>query len=358
MVHRRIPGPLLLESWRSLGWPSLETIVGASSFGPPTVVFSPSTFVPPLRAGAGAATIHDLTFLEQTMAQGEAEGLKQWIARRTGPSYLRWAWHHRIPELDLLLCVSEASARAVRDNLARLPGSPKPRVAVTPLGVDPIFRPQQAEVETSIPYYFHIGGPHPRKDLPTLLSAFGQYLERRVGDPNAEPVLVLAGFADSSGEVAGKIPICLPDWIRTMGPRRLPSHLACVSPRAADRTVTIGYADRQLLVRLYSGARALLFPSIEEGFGLPVLEAMACGCPVITTTTTAVVEHLPAGAVITVAPRQADELARTLLQLDEDPEKLRSLSESGPKAASRFSWQATAEATLEALLSVSRAVSQ
>jgi glycosyltransferase involved in cell wall biosynthesis len=182
-----------------------------------------------------------------------------------------------------------------------------------------------------------------------LLLAYEGLLSAGLTHP---PCLLLAGFPSSPSDALSPIPDPIPGLPRLSG---LPRILAQHYPTAAAHTATLGYVDQATLNLLYSGATALVFPSREEGFGLPVIEALACGCPVLTSTSVAVVEHLPSGFIATVPPGSSADLATAMIDLARGnpltPQNARIL---GPAVAQKFSWDHTAELTFEALASIPR----
>src|SRR5262249_36207446 len=109
----------------------------------------------------------------------------------------------------------------------------------------------------------------------------------------------------------------------------------------------LGYVSRAELPRLYSGATAFVYPSLLEGFGLPVVEAMACGAPVITSNSSALKEVAEDAAVL-VDPSDVRAIANAMGRFALEPAERADFSRKGLKRASEFSWQTTARLTLEA----------
>ena len=117
------------------------------------------------------------------------------------------------------------------------------------------------------------------------------------------------------------------------------------SKRMPDNVITAGYVGDEHLALLYTGALSLVFPSIYEGFGLPVLEAMACGCPVVTTREASLQEVGGEAAAYVQDPQDAEELGLLLTELASSLEKRRSLGQQGLDRAKGFSWERTARLT-------------
>jgi glycosyltransferase involved in cell wall biosynthesis len=177
------------------------------------------------------------------------------------------------------------------------------------------------------PYLLFVGGLEPRKNLPTLLRAFSAL-------PNElRPALVLAG-ASVPWNPEGRI--ALADALE-----RLPAH-------SGGRVILTGYVGDPDRAPLYTGAEALAFPSRYEGFGLPVLEAMACGTPVVTSNVSALPEIAGDDAVL-VDPEDAGSIAEGLRRVLEDEGLRARFRVAGPVRAARFTWDASARRHVEVL---------
>ena len=200
------------------------------------------------------------------------------------------------------------------------------RVAVAPLGVDAAFTPGDDHDDDGVtgvdgPYLVAVGTLQPRKDLATALRAF-----ERCADAGLEHALVVAGARGWRDEA-------------TLASLR--------SSRHAARIHMLGAVDDATVVRALRGADALLFCSRYEGFGLPPLEAMACGTPVIAARAGAVPEVVGDAALL-VAPADVDELAAALLAFAGDPAQQEALRERGLRRAAHFAWERCADRTVAA----------
>ncbi|MGH7255735.1 MAG: glycosyltransferase family 4 protein, partial [Nitrospirales bacterium] len=208
-------------------------------------------------------------------------------------------------------------------------GLPRERIAVIPNGVSEEFRPVSGAVHASelrnrlgIPtdrFILFVGGADPRKNHRTLVKA---YAERAAA--LKECSLVLVG-----------------DAVHTYGDMRA----AAREHRVEDRVVYPGRLPVSDLRLLYSNAAVFVFPSIYEGFGMPVLEAMACGAPVITSNTTALPE-VAGDAALLVNPEDANAMADAILRVVEDEAFRESLRAKGLERAKQFTWERTARETL------------
>lgn len=313
LVRRRIPGPVLLKAWQYLDLPDIETLTQ----GPVDLFHAPATYVPPQRRGVRVTTVHDLYFLEPGAHKAPLGG-----------RYLEWVVRHRLPGLHAILTDAPSVARQVEEMLGHSSGRP---VIPIPLGVDPRFFEPVPESRTAevrarhalppAPFLLSLGGGEVRKNGGRLQAAFRQWRQERC---QSDIFLLRIG---SGGQPTA----------RESGIIELP------------------YVPREDLVVLYRMATALLFPSLHEGFGLPVLEAMACGTPVLTSPTVAVTEYLPPGSVGLCDPTDTDSIAAMLRESLGDPERLAALAAAGPEIAIRFTWEETARQTLQAYEQITQA---
>ena len=204
------------------------------------------------------------------------------------------------------------------------------RIAVIPYAADPAFSPvddPQAVAHVlhkhgvGGEYLLFVGSVEPRKNLAGLVRAAEQWLAAR-----ARRQIVVAGPEG---------------WLNSEVHQ-------LINQRGLDEHVRfLGYVDRDDLRALYTGARAFVYPSFYEGFGFPVLEAMACGCPVITSNTPAV-EEIAAGAAKLVTAGNDEELRRAISEVADDEPVRAELRRLGFERAKRYTWRDTARATLDA----------
>jgi glycosyltransferase involved in cell wall biosynthesis len=266
----------------------------------------------PLRAGLPqVVTVHDLTLL--THPEWHEAGKVR---------YFGWALRRAVAAATRVLCVSATTAADLADRL-EVPGD---RVDVTPLGTDlePASEERVADLRARHgldgPYLLGLGTVEPRKDLPTLVRAFaalaGELPHR----------LVLAGLAGwGSGALAE----------------------AVAASGVADRVLLTGYLPEADKAALFTGADVFAYPSRYEGFGLPVLEAMACGTPVVTTTGGSLPE-VAGDAAWLVDPGDTDALAAALAKLATDPAARQAAAARGRDRAATFTWDRCAAQTVAA----------
>jgi glycosyltransferase involved in cell wall biosynthesis len=172
-------------------------------------------------------------------------------------------------------------------------------------------------------YFLHVGTLHPRKNLALLIDAFDQMVERST--LGSDVSLVLAGQGG---------------WLREGIETKA---------RRSGRVVLPGFVRQQDLAALYSGAIALVFPSLYEGFGLPILEAMSCDTPVICSNASSLPE-VAGDAALLVDPHDRNGLARAMERIYHEPELRKQLIERGRHRTKIFSWDLCARqvmATLE-----------
>ncbi|MDQ6891879.1 MAG: glycosyltransferase family 4 protein [Acidobacteriota bacterium] len=299
-------------SARARRW-GADAILSALTIGP-TVAADPP-FV---------SVVHDLT----------AWTHPQWHAPRTVVGFVP-LWERTVERASRFLCVSETTAREL---VERYPET-RARVRVARNGLDPGFspaaQPAGAEVERTRrqhaggePFVLYLGTLEPRKNVESLILACERLWSKR----RSRPDLVLAGGVG---------------WNSAALFRRIAR-----SPYR-DKIHLVGYASRDMAADLYRAAEAFVYPSLAEGFGLPPLEAMACGTPVVVSTAEALVE-VCGDAALYAPPRDIAELERQIERALEDPETRQRLRAAGPVRAARFTWEAAARSTLAALEEAAR----
>ena len=254
--------------------------------------------VPPAYRGPAVVTVHDLSFERHPGLMRPRDLL---FFRTLVPRSARRA--------DRVLAVSERT----KQDLVERYGIAEDRIVVTPNGVDPIFRPDGGATDRS-PYALFVGGIQPRKDPLGAIEALGLL--------NGDLKLVLVGAEKRGGDQVRAA-------VRRLG--------------LGSRVEFAGHVEPEELAALYRGAACLVFPSRYEGFGLPVLEAMASGTPVVAAATGALPE-IAGDAAVLVEPGDPAALAGGIEQALADRERLVA---AGLERASRFKWADTARRTLD-----------
>ncbi|MCO5187598.1 MAG: glycosyltransferase family 4 protein [Anaerolineae bacterium] len=284
---------------------------------PPDLFFTPAHVIPASYRGPAVATVHDLGYLAFPKMHTRRQRL-----------YLDWSTRHNVRRSRVVL----ADSRATRDDVVRLMAASPEKVAVVYPGKDPTLQrvTDSAEINRVCtrygiiqPYCLHIGTIQPRKNLTRLITAFGQIAAHIPHN------LVLAGKA---GWMADPIRDTLD---------QLPSSLR-------QRIILTGYMADEDKAALLSGAAALLFPSLYEGFGFPVVEAQQCGTPVLCADSSSLPEIAGDGA-LTVNPLDVAALADGIGRIVADTALQANLIAAGQRNVQRFDWQQSAERTLDLL---------
>ncbi|MDQ3947099.1 MAG: glycosyltransferase family 4 protein, partial [Actinomycetota bacterium] len=271
----------------------------------------------PLRlAGPGVVTVHDLTFFEHP----------EWH-ERSKIVFFRRIIRAAVARAAAVVAVSAATAEALSEVLA-----PEAPVLTIPHGVDHgRFHPGPpgdtgdlrtlAGLGVRPPYIAFVGTMEPRKAVPVLVDAFA-----RLAADRPELRLVVAG-RDGWGSEAVRA--------------------AVAGSGVATRVVRVRWVPEPALPALFRQAAAVAYPSLEEGFGLPALEALACGAPLVTTAGSPM-EAVAGEAALVVPPGNAGALAWALRRVLDDAGMDTRLRRAGPEAASTYTWEASAKAHLEA----------
>lgn len=226
---------------------------------------------------------------------------------------------------DMIIADSECTKR---DIIKHLKISPE-KIRVIYLAVSDDFKPESSKARiqniknkyhTGEKYFIHVGTIEPRKNLPFLVRAFSEAV--RAGVPEN---LVIVG---KYGWYYDRLLTSIKDL------------------QLKDRVIFTGYAPDEDIPALYSGATALTFPSLYEGFGFPPLEAMACGTPVISSNTSSLPEVV-VDAGILIAPEDKETWAKKMIEISTEKKLAQKLRIKGLKRAKKFSWEKTARETIE-----------
>lgn len=291
-----LPARALHRRWQHHDRPRIDRLVGR-----PDLVHGPNFVVPPARA-ARVATVHDLTTVRfPELCHADTLRFPSMVRRAAAGG----AWIHTV-------------SKAVRDEVVAELGLDAERVVAVANGFDPpVGDPSTGRRLAGVEHYvLAVGTVEPRKDLPSLARAVD-----RLATEHPELVVVHAGGDGWQVE-------------------RLEEAIGAMAH--PDRFRRLGHVAHDQLAHLYAGARVYAYPSVYEGFGIPVLEAMACDVPVVTTDVPAIREVVGDAAAI-VAVGDVDALAEALGRAWTDEAWRAQAIEAGRRRTSMFSWEACVE---------------
>ena len=295
-VDRRVPVGLLNYLWHRGEWPAVEAL----ATGPFDIVHSPSPLLIPTRRAARVVTIHDVDFLSHP-----ERGVRE--IRRDYPVLARS--HAR--RADGIVVPSAHTG----DEVVRRLDVPRDRIVVCPNGA-PDWPARARPPATG--HLLFVGSLTPRKNVDRLLTAYELVRERR---PQTPPLVLAGQSTPESALLLGRL----------------------TRPPLAGHVRHVGYVDERQLRKLYEEAVLLVLPSLDEGFGIPALEAMTVGVPVIAAARGALPEVV-GDAGLLVDPLDESGLATALERMLSDAQLRERLSLAGGARARRFSWRASAAA--------------
>lgn len=282
---------------------------------PPDVFFTPAHVIPYSYRRPSVATVHDLGFLHYP----DAHTRRQVV-------YLRWSTGHTSKRARKII----ADSTATKEDLLKFYKVPADKVEVIYPGIDPELQPvSDAAKRTAVldrygisePFLLHIGTIQPRKNLMRLIDGFVSMGE--------DHQLVLAG---KLGWLADPIV----------------AHVQNLKPAERELVLLPGYIGVEDKGALISAADALVFPSLYEGFGFPLVEANACGTPVLASNSSSLPE-VAGDAALLVDPLDQRAIGQGISRILNDETLRHRLVEAGIDNARRFSWETTAKKTLDVL---------
>jgi glycosyltransferase involved in cell wall biosynthesis len=293
---------------------------------PPDVLFVPAHVIPFVlparRLPPSVVTVHDLGY----RAFPQAHPLGQRL-------YLDWSTRWSVHAAERVIAVSEATQR----DLARAYGTAAPKVAVVHEAAAPVppaapgeIVAAQARYGLARPYALYVGTLQPRKNLVRLLDAYARLHMADSGRADPGFDLVLAGA---------------PGWLSVP---ILDAAARLQRAGLAGRIHLPGYVPDGDLAALLRGARLFCYPSLYEGFGLPILEAQSAGVPVVTARNSSLPE-VAGDAALLVDPEDVDALAAAMLRLSRNEDLREALIRAGHANVARFSWAKAARETLAVL---------
>ncbi|MHB1357182.1 MAG: glycosyltransferase family 4 protein [Anaerolineae bacterium] len=310
-TRREVP---ISERYLSIIWQRLRLPLPVELFtGRVDVYHSPDFVLPPVIRARKVLTVHDLSFIRYPECSSPA--LLQYLIRSVPPSVRR---------ADYLL----ADSLSTKQDLVELLGIPEERVTVVYAGYDPRFNPYPQGNDQEILAKYGIGGPYilalgtlqPRKNFSMLIRAYNHL----VHEHNIPHILVIGG---------GK------GWLYD-------DIFATVKELGLEKRVLFpGFVADENLPALYRGAELFAFPSLYEGFGIPILEAMGCGTPVVTSTSSSLPE-VAGDAALCIDPQDSTALADAMWQALSDNTLRQTLQQRGLGRVKQFTWENAAIALL------------
>ncbi len=276
---------------------------------------SPVNVAPVLPSGRSVVTVHDLAFIiaPETMPAGRRQ-------------YLTALTAHSVRHAARVIAVSASTGRDLTAHF----GVDPDRITVTPLAAEPWFRPTAPAVLAAFRERVGLGRPY--------------VLSVGTREPRKNTALLVRAFATLAGEIEHDLVLVGPEgW---MG-GELDRALADLPGAVRSRVRLTGFVDDEELPLWYGAADVFAYPARYEGFGLPVLEAMACGVPVVTSDVSSLPE-VAGDAGLLIDPSSVDDLAAAIRRVIDEPGLAGDLRKRGLERASRYSWAETARLTVSA----------
>ena len=291
-------------------WNRLHVVNIEKFLGDVDVFHSWDWYQPPTKAKK-VTTVHDVSFLHYPEVFP-----KRTIRTQTNRLY----WVKK--EVDLVI----ADSKATKNDLVELLGFDEKKIKVIYLGVSDSWKEKPVNInklkvikkkyKIKGEYILSVGTLEPRKNIKTVIKAFNELKK-----PNLK--LVLVGKLGWGGDIKK------------------------ITEKIDSGVVVTGFIPDEDLAPLYQGAHCFVYPSLYEGFGLPVLEAMASGTPVITSNVSSLLE-IAGEAALLVDPKKTSEITKAMKKIIESKSLAKNLSDKGKRQAAKFTWEKTAQQTLTA----------
>lgn len=313
-IHVRLDGPALYPVWEQKRLPAMAKSDGID------LLHCTSNTAPVEKKCPLVITIHDIIYLEKWMI---TEG--SWY-QRFGNLYRRWNVPKVAKKADIVITVSNYEKKRIEDALNLPPDRVRTVYNACGSHFVPIHDKEALEsfrLELGLPEKFllFLGNTDPKKNLPNVMRALA----------------ILKG----KNQLHHKI--VMPDF----GKPELEKLLVAIgAPSLIDDIMLTGYVHNSRLPLLYNLADVFLYPSLRESFGIPILEAMACGIPVITSNTSAMPEVAGDGALL-INPHQPDDIAAMIGKVLSDSALRQSTIDYGIARAAQFSWRTTAQQVVD-----------
>jgi glycosyltransferase involved in cell wall biosynthesis len=312
----KIPLSLPLNDHRRAG-----NLLGLSSFLEGSdVIFSPYYPIPEKRNAGGVLTIHDLIPLVHP----------EWFANPATIEFFRTTLRESARAADKVI----ADSHSTKKDVIHYYEIEESKVEVVPLAPNSIFTqtPDSEKTQASSdltngrPYFLSVSTLEPRKNLVRTIKAYELYMER---EKSIKPALLLVGKKGWKNRALNE---------------------AYERSKYKESIFITGFLDDDSLVEAYRGAIAFLYPSLYEGFGLPVLVAMACGTPVITSNTSSLSE-IAKDCALCCNPKSVDEIAHLMSEISSDPSRRKELIALGLRNSATYTWEKTAKETIHVISS-------
>jgi glycosyltransferase involved in cell wall biosynthesis len=295
VIDRHVPVAVLNYLWHRVGWPPIEALAGRAD-----VVHAAHPLLIPSRHAAQVVTIHDLFFLDHP------ERVRDEIRR----DYPALAQDHA-RRADAILTSSVRTQRLIVERL----GVSEERVYCCPPGAPVWNTLGRSPHVPSDGYVLLLGTLEARKNVGVILDAFGRLVQA-----GTAPKLVLAGSATADAS----------QWLARAS-----------QPPLASRVQYVGYVTDERREELFAGARALVLPSLDEGFGLTALEAMSAGVPLIASNRGSLPEVVGSGGLL-LEPHDVESWASAIDRVTHDQAWARELACAGLERSKAFTWERTA----------------